>query len=177
MINKTISLLAILFISFSANSFAGNVSASTKATATLSTSCSFTMGDVSFGEVIPGQASATTTNTLNVLCSKGLAYTFGTTHPTDGSDCPYMVGAVKANKLYYFVTYQGTFLANGLANGKISGTGTGAVQAYNLQSIILPAGIPSNFGCAAKNPGANYGFNPYVAPDSYSTTANMVVTF
>jgi spore coat protein U-like protein len=70
------SVLA-LSLGMTHSSYAGTTSASTQATATLSSSCTITAQNLSFGTLVLPISSQGVSSSMSVLCSKGHAYTIG----------------------------------------------------------------------------------------------------
>lgn len=71
------SIVAISSFGVSANTYAGTISASTQATATLSSSCQISAQNLSFGNLVLPISSQGASSSMSVLCSKGHAYTVG----------------------------------------------------------------------------------------------------
>lgn len=160
--------------------FAANVSTNPKATATVSSSCSLSIANLNFGNVTAGQASSSATTTLNVVCSKGLSYQYYANFSQIGTDCIYMAGASKGDKLYYDIVSNSVWLRPPQYGGTVSSVGTGSQQSFTWTGYVNPSaaqGYPYANGCLSKNPNATSGKNPYVTPDTYSDTATAGVVF
>ena len=103
MINKiiTTALLALYF----SQSFAGNATNTTKATAQLAAVCQVNIANISFGDIQPGQPSSSTSGTLNILCTKNTVYNFNLRFVSDYGGCPNLKGASHGDVIYYNIFY------------------------------------------------------------------------
>jgi spore coat protein U-like protein len=72
--------VALLSITGSHQVLAGTTSANAQATATLSSSCTISAQNLSFGALTLPLSSQTASSSMNVLCSKNHAYTVGLTY-------------------------------------------------------------------------------------------------
>lgn len=166
------TVIAIFMFGTSLHSLAGIQSSSQQATATLSSSCQVTTTDVAFGEYKPSDSSHTlSSQTINVLCTKGTRYNIGTTASNSKDISTYgfgvtgwagtMSSATSTDKLYYQILeahYAPDYWDDGMDSARRpTAYGTGAWQTYTYPYRI-PAG-------------------QYVKPANYTTTQSVLITF
>lgn len=73
----TITIALIAFIGMQNLAFAGNQSANTQATATVSAECTIQAQNLSFGALVLPLSAQSASTSMNVLCSKNASYTVG----------------------------------------------------------------------------------------------------
>lgn len=148
---------------------AGTLTASTKATATLASSCSISVSNFTLGNVSASSLSDTTTYQVNsgnvaVTCSKGVAYQIFMNNGLYGTTGRNLKGASKGDTIPYMICRVST--VNG---SQCSDDYWGADSAHSLQST---------------GTGANQNLPAYImykkgfyTPDNYSDTMTATLTF
>lgn len=167
--NLTIILSAILILS-SLSAHADTATNTTKATASLSSSCVVGTTDVVFGLYNPNTTTdTTTTQTVSIRCTKGTPWNFYeyAVYYTGigGSNSTGIASAMlyNGNKLYYQVQMSDGVWDNDVDmsgrpnNGHFVGSGTGQTQNLTLNFRILK--------------------NQYVPPGNYKDTATAYIDF
>lgn len=161
--NKKLRLALISLLAIAQNSFAGVSNVNTKATAVMANTCQMQMNDMSFGQLHPGDPTASTSATLTMLCTTNTTYSVELTY----SQADYKVsqaqmrGATSADAInFVMVNPQTGGLMGGVhgVNDYIHGTGTGQNQTYTMAAQII-------------------GAVPYVTPDTYSDTVTLTLTY
>lgn len=155
----------------------------TQATAKLQSNCTISMSNFSFGNIVPGQPSTTTTAQLTSLCTKGTAYNITFLFHIWGQDCMYLQGTTSGDRFYYYPTSvdTGHMVGNNYSQAE---TGTGNTQTFNYVAGVQPASVPEWSGYSVCH-GAVYGsympinpgHNPYVTPDTYIDTNSVQISY
>lgn len=171
---KIKQLLLVGIISFlSIPAFSGTTTATPKATASLIANCAVRTQDMVFGNIIPGASSSTASATMTVLCTRDTSYRMTLLFSQYGTDCTYMAGKTKGDRINYGTWYNslgGTVLQN---NNYLTLTGTGSEQNYTFYSQINPV---VSYGSCKTKPTIS-GVNPYSIPDDYADTVTFSITY
>lgn len=163
-VKKFILLLGMLSFSYA---YAGNVNSTTKATASLSKSCSLSATNISFGTLTPA-VSNMATGTLSILCSKNTSYSiamrYATLAPQDSPNAGLMTGSVSGDKIVYGIFKTTDYGQPTWGYSPLSGTGNGQTQNYTMYGVVQLTRWPTIYA-------------PYPTPDNYSDTVTTTVTF
>lgn len=158
---KTKFLLLTLVLAQSV--FASNISTTQKATASLNSTCRLEAGNAVFGTYDPNAATEQqTTQNINILCSRGTAWTIYTGANDVYSNNAYAAMTSGSNKLLYQAqltngNWENDTYHNSSMVGTPRGTGTGDIQSVSITYRILP--------------------NQYVAPGNYIDTPTAFLLF
>lgn len=163
---KILTLNSVLVLSLgiaNQRTYGGTSSASTQATATLSSSCTITAQNLSFGNLTLPLSAQTASANMNVLCSKNHAYTIGLAYggvygQGTGYDYYIQTGYTYVNENNQYYTYNeytpgGTLITTiNIQNSIYSNDGvpSGATQVSSTKWV-------SNTGSAAYNYGKMIG--------------------
>jgi spore coat protein U-like protein len=179
-----LSLVTIYVFSLNVSSaYAGTNTASTKATASISSSCLVSATNMSFGNISPSQSgSQSATASVTTQCTKGTTYTIGL---NEGSS-----GYIQNNSTWSYLGYIRTMTTSG-----------GSQLLYNIfkdSAHTQLFGGPTAWGQSAAQGGQGtavmvtktgtglpdvtnmYGImssNQFVTPGTYSDTIPVVVNF
>lgn len=152
-----------------------NITTNIESSAKLTGVCTISAQNISLGSVIAGQPSSTGYGNLAIQCTKGTPYSYYLSFPSDGTDCPYLVGSQSGDKLYYGILINGTI--NDLY-GPISSTGTGLTQSWTMTGMVTPPASRWNSSNVCKNRTSIYtGMNPYITPDDYSNYVSAIISY
>lgn len=174
---------------------AGNVTSASKATATLASTCAFTINTLSFGNYDPiSPAHQQASSNISALCSKGVAYSIGVDRYTSGD--PYFNGVTSS---VGFLNAAPALLndANKLPSGTVMTPGTvNATKAliFNLftdssrtrawtgyfNHWVTANQFITGVGTGTTQNIPFYGSiekNQYVIPGSYSTNMTATINF
>jgi spore coat protein U-like protein len=125
-------------------SFAGTTSASTKATATLSSACTISAQNLSFGSLTLPLSSQSASSSMSVLCSKSHAYTVGLAYGGVYGQGPGIVGYIIAtndNGQEYLSNASGT-----IGNNVMSSCGSPDCNPYAGSTLKSVGTINCNVG-------------------------------
>lgn len=169
--------LGVASITFNINNAdAGTITASTKATATISSSCQITATNINFGE-LGGAAQlvwSPSNGNVSVLCSNNASYTIQLNSGVNNGSASsrYMVGQKSGDKILYIIcktaSFSGTWgqaggqctngpwYTQGSFNYPVTGKGTGVIQNYPTYG-----GVQSG----------------YYTPDTYTDTITATITY
>ena len=149
-------ILAILAANFS-HSFADTITSSTKATAQLSSSCQFSVENISFGDITPTGTTdigwTSTTNTignLNIQCTNGTSYAIALSLGANYIGGYRYLENSSANQAQYTICQTNVLNIGALSCGKTwkSGTdrysskGTGSSQNIPMYAFIKKGYYP-----------------------------------
>lgn len=161
--------ITIICFSFSIASSAQTtpITTTTKATASLSKTCSLNTTNINFGTLTPATNNMST-GTLSILCSKNASYSiamrYSTLAPQDSPNAGLMTGAASGNKIVYGIFKSTDYGQPTWGYSALSGTGDGQTQNYTMYGVIQLNRWPSIYA-------------PYPTPDNYSDTVATTVTF
>jgi spore coat protein U-like protein len=170
-LSTSLLLLCACFLSV-ASVHAGTTTGTTKATATLASTCQLNVPNIVFGNLTLGAANSVMyqAETLSVLCSKNAPYTlnmsFGNnaSHPVSGcpADCRYLAGSKSGNTdvIFYNIattTAYNTVWSSPYTHANVTGTGSGAWQQINYEAAIQTSS--------------------WVTPDNYSDNLTLTVSY
>ena len=166
-----LTLTTVILLINSGMAQAAGASASTKATASLSSMCTISATDINFG-TLNLQASnniSYANGNVAVLCTKGSPYSIQITFSTPATGSTiynghaltgYLTGKNSSSHIPYSI--QPHPIDNSSTWGAITGTGNGAVQNY------------TEYGEVQLN---MFGAPAYPIPDIYSDTAIATITY
>ena len=150
---------------YSHSAMSATTSSSTKASSTLASSCQFDVSDVVFGNYDPNASDhLQSSQTLNIKCTRGTAYTVWTFAPKNGNNGTYGYSAAmtsaEGNTLLYQIYEKNRGVWDddmNLSNQTYLGTGTGKFEAITYNYRIIK--------------------NQYIKPSIYTDTVRLQVTF
>lgn len=156
---KIIPLLLINLV-LSTHAFAANtITATTQASAKLSSICSLTANNLDFGTLTSG-VTTKVSSSISVLCTKSTPYSVSMSYPINlGSG--YMTSSTSSDQVSFNI-YSDT------------GYGTNAIWNTNSYNYVLNA-----IGTGATQTYMTYGATQagYVTPGVYSATVNVIVSY
>lgn len=155
------SVLLMVLGSLNQLAFAGNVTANTQSSASITSFCTVSANNLNFG-TIPFGVRVWVTTSMSVLCTKNTNYTINinyghvdATQPQDGD----LVGSAHGDLIDYAITST----MNGSSKwSNVTGQGSGATQTINMYGVAI-TGL--------------YGKPLYPTPDNYADTATIVLTY
>ena len=155
---KKVTLLMSLFglLNFS---YGGNITTTEKAIATLNPACVLSMQNMSFGNLTPGALNPQAIANLSVMCSKNASYSVMVHYP-EFAQGSHMVGVNHGDWLTYGITdpVNGLgFEANGMYSNGFSDTGNGMIKTYGFIGTMARV--------------------PYITPDNYQDTVQVIVNY
>ena len=159
-IKKSLQALCLTLGILATQSFAAST-ANVQANATLASSCTISFGDFNFGTITPGQNVAGISNNLDMLCSNNLPFNMNITFSHGTS---YMTGSKSSDQLHYLIfSFNTGAVYDGTTDTTLSVSGTGAHIIFPMTTYILND--------------SNKYVAPYITPDNYSDTAQVVITY
>jgi spore coat protein U-like protein len=174
--NLIITLISVILCThFAQAQSIHSINATLNSSAKLSGVCTINAQNISLGSIIAGQPSSTGYGNISIQCTKGTSYSYYLSFPSDGTDCPYLIGSQSGDKLYYGILINGTI--NDLY-GPISSTGTGLTQSWTMTGMVTPPASRWNSSNVCKNRTSIYtGVNPYITPDNYSNYVSAIISY
>lgn len=200
MLNKFLAVLLSCITLLTMNTtFASNVSATTKATATLSSSCQIVAHDVLFGVIDPRTSSSgvTATSNMELFCSKSASYTINLAYGNANYEVYVGCPSGCPTNLAQWNTYNpsGTFLYSTFYSNSASRPNYGSLKGIssgeNLSYKITIPGDDSkiwtrgNYSYTTTGNGASQSIpvkatlttTGFPTPDNYSDIVTATVTF
>ena len=159
---KAAALIYIFSTILTANSYATTSSSNLAANATLAGACQLSISDFNFGTITPG-TFPNITNNLDILCSKDIAFVVKMNFSTPNS---YMIGKEHGDFLYFvlFAMNTGNIISPSSPTMMSVPNSTGTKASYPIMAVITD----SDFKSMA---------TPYVTPDNYSTSIQVVIQY
>lgn len=158
-----LAALAMLGIFAASQSFAGSVTSTMQATATISSSCLISANAMAFGSFQPAATGSVLANsTVTATCSNNVPYTLSLSAGGGTIPARQMSGAIGGNtdKLAYNIYTTSaltTVFGNGTGSATIPGTGNGSQQVVTI------------YGSLAQS--------QFVTPDSYTDALTVTVAY
>lgn len=156
---KTITIALLAFLGMQNLAFAGNQSASTQATASVSAECTIQAQNLSFGNLVLPLSAQSASTSMNVLCSKNASYTVGLAYGgVYGSGSQTVTGTLGSAGNYYNNAWaggSGVSYTEGYCAYNVSG------QTDQIMVVSPNLNQADNYGCtqtAQVQVGATYTY-------------------
>lgn len=169
--NRIFAIILTSLGLISQSALAGTTTGNFKPTATLSSSCTISTTDASFGDVTGAPTAFWTTGTVQTLCSKNVSYSIqlGMGNDADVNNYRQMTGSISGEKIKYAI-----------CKTKSNATGTWGGSSAGCNSPWRGSAYPMN--TTGTGSLQTFTFYPltqtnYYTPDNYSDTITATVIY